>query len=567
MISNAINKETLRKVQLETLETLKDILSKSFGPYGSNTIIDNGANSLPRYTKDGHTILKNVKFGGAIERTVCSDIEAETRTQATKVGDSTTSVTILSYYIFKALAEYEEQHPEIPPADIISNFKDVIEEVKEKIKSYGRSATIKDMYDIAFISTNGNDDLARELAVIYENYGLDVYVDVKASMNGTTYVKEIDGMVIESGVIDNTFCNNPVTNECQLSNPKIYAFKDPIDTMEMGAYLDLILHNNIINPMFKEKDFNKVVPTVILAPKISRDFSAFMDEIVQYNSKAKSTQKLPLNIVTNIVDMDGYSDICDLCGCKYIKKYIDPEIFKMDIEHGLAATPDNVDIMAGSADMVSSDNSKTIFINPQLMLNDKAEYSDKFNQLLNYLQGEIDKLTVEGTNLTEVYKLKKRLNSLKGNMVEIFIGGVTVADRDQQRDLMEDATLNCRSAAKNGVGYGANFEGFRASRELISKLSKFDISNDMIKIIYNSYEAIVKLLYNSKYSNSDIVDNVLKESLEKGYPINLRTGEYDNHVLSSIDSDICALDSISKIVTIMATSNQMLLPNVNDYKY
>ena len=89
----------------------------------------------------------------------------------------------------------------------------------------------------------------------------------------------------------------------------------------------------------------------------------------------------------------------------------------------------------------------------------------------------------------------------------------------------------------------------------------------MIKIIYNSYKSIVMLLYKSKYNNSDIVDNVLKESLEKGCPINLRTGEYDNHVLSSIDSDICALDSISKIVTIMATSNQMLLPNVNDYKY
>ena len=62
MLNNIIDKETLRNTQLKTLEILKDSLIKSFGPYGSNTIIYEGDNALPRYTKDGHTILKNIKF-------------------------------------------------------------------------------------------------------------------------------------------------------------------------------------------------------------------------------------------------------------------------------------------------------------------------------------------------------------------------------------------------------------------------------------------------------------------------------------------------------------------------
>lgn len=56
LFSNIVDKKTLRKTQIETMNFLKKALSKSFGPYGSNSIIYKEG-SLPRYTKDGHTIL------------------------------------------------------------------------------------------------------------------------------------------------------------------------------------------------------------------------------------------------------------------------------------------------------------------------------------------------------------------------------------------------------------------------------------------------------------------------------------------------------------------------------
>ena len=46
-------------------------------------------------------------------------------------------------------------------------------------------------------------------------------------------------------------------------------------------------------------------------------------------------------------------------------------------------------------------------------------------------------------------------------------------------------------------------------------------------------------------------------------PLNIRTEEFDVNVLSRINTDICVLDTISKIITIMATSNQFLLPIIN----
>lgn len=563
--TNVVNKEALRKVQLETMEILKDTLIKSFGPYGSNTIIYKEG-SLPRYTKDGHTILSAMQFSGAIEKSVHADIEEETRTQAQKIGDSTTSITILSALIFKALSKYEEKY-NLPPATIVEQFKHVASLISDKIKKHGREATIEDMYNIALIATNGNENLASTLNKVYSAYGLDVYIDVKASMNGTTYLKEINGLTMDCGFLDPTLINDTTKNTVEIRNPKIYAFKDPIDTAEMGMFLDIILAMNILKPI-SEKKPEDIVPTIIMAPRISRDYSAYMDTLMNSIANTPAANRGLLNIITNIqgCDMEQFEDICDLCGCKYIKKYLDPEIQKKDIESGLAPTPDNIDTFAGTAELVSSDAYKTTFVNPEKMFNANGDHSILFNQRIDYLQKQIDKLTIEGNTTTEIYTLKKRLNSLKGKMVEIYIGGVTVADRDAERDLMEDAVLNCRSAALNGVGYAANFEGLRASERVIRELSGTQYF-DVALIIKEAYYDISEYLYNSITHNSDDSIDFMKKSLEKGCPFNIITKEFDKKVLSSIDTDVCIIDTISKIVTIMATANQFILPTINVNNY
>lgn len=575
VLSNILDKNIVQNVQLETMEVLKNALLKSFGPYGSNTIIYK-EDALPRYTKDGHTILSSIKFNGAIEKSVHTDIEEETRTQAVKIGDSTTSITILSALIFKALVEYQNKHESsIRPAQLVSIFKEVTESIKTEIRNNGRPATVEDMYNIALTSTNNNKDLANEIATIYKEYGLDVYVDVKASMNGTTYVKEINGMTLECGFLDPTLINNPLKNTVEIVKPKIYAFKDPVDTAEMGAFLDIIIYDNIMKPM-SEKKVQDIVPTIIMAPKISRDFSAYMGNLMNYFANTNAGQKGFLNIITNITgcDIEQYEDICDLCGCKYIKKYLDPEIQKQEMEKGLAPTPDNIHEFAGTAELVESDTYKTTFINPSKMYDGK-EFSSLFNQRVDYLQKQINKLAVEGNNTTDIYTLKKRLNSLKGKMVEVYIGGVTVADRDAERDLMEDAVLNCRSAAMAGVGYGANYEGLRASNDVYKNSvlgsntdTKDSVYHDIAKIIYEAYVEISKYLYESASIGKDAIIDTIKYSVDKcAGPYNIITKDFDGKVISSIDTDICIIDTISKIITIMSTANQFILPNINNNIY
>lgn len=564
--SNVVEKEALRRIQSETLAIISDALLKSFGPYGSNSIIGKDG-ALSRYTKDGHTILSNLQFVDPIAKAVHADIEEETLAQAKKVGDSTTSITLLSSAIFDALSAYEKEH-NYRPASIVKAFKNVAEMIKNKIKENGREATIEDMYNITLIATNGDENLAKILNQVYKTYGLDVYIDVKASMNGTTYLKEINGMTMECGFLDPTLINDTTKNTVDIKNPKIYAFKDPIDTAEMGMFLDAILVKNILKPISEKKPEN-IVPTIIMAPRISRDYSAYMDTLMTSIAQAPAANRGILNIITDIqgCDMEQFEDICDLCGCKYIKKYLDPEIQKKDIEAGLAPTPDNIETFAGEAELVSSDAYKTTFVNPKNMFNSNGKYSELFNQRTDYLQKQIEKLTVEGNTTTEIYTLKKRLNSLKGKMVEIYIGGVTIADRDAERDLLEDAVLNCRSAAINGVGYAANFEGYRAALS-VTEDELTGIEADIADILVKQYYEIVYALYDSV--GEEEIDNpheIIKQCIVHGCPYNITTGKYDGKVLTSIDTDICIIDTISKIITIMVTANQFILPTINMNNY
>ena len=145
-------------------------------------------------------------------------------------------------------------------------------------------------------------------------------------------------------------------------------------------------------------------------------------------------------------------------------------------------------------------------------------------------------------------------------MVDFLVGGITLADRNNLKASVEDAVLNCRSAARNGVGYGANF---MALRELNQEKDKGN-ENPMFNILYNAYYKLIYKLYSKSYKNADTIIDI---SIKENCPLNIRTGKNDGKVLSSIKSDIIILEAIEKILSLMFTCNQYLIqtPNHNIY--
>lgn len=580
-MNNVVPEETLKKIQQKTLRSLKEYLSKTYGPMGSYTAIISGNNAetiQADYSKDGLKVLKHVMFDAPIELSLQSELRDICQYVEKQVGDGTTSAVVLSSLIYDEMLNII-QHFNVPPRRLVKEFQNIVKECQDIILSKGREITLADIHKICMISTNGNVEVSDQITEVYKQYGFNVNIDVGISNDQDTKLKIYDGLTINSGYSDPAYINNIIAGTADIHNPEIFAFQDPVDTPEMITYFEKILMDNIFTPM---QDGEDTVPTVIIAPMLSRDGSGVLTKLISYlytfNKGNMASQKPQVVILTNIHGTDEYiaSDIEKLCGCKYIKKYINAEVQKHEQEIGDAPTLETIHNFAGTAELVIADNGKTKFINPKAIVD---ENDNSYELLVEFLKSEISKATAENEDQVTVGRLKKRLNCLEANLIEYLVGGISISDRDSLRDLVEDAVLNCASAVENGVGRAANFEGFEAIWEVLQKENTDVDAKDYITLmkcaIFNAYYMAASILYGSVISSDD-VDAIISKSLCFKAPYNvmdlfdaddLGNLEPANTVLCSIRTDVVIMDAISKIITMMVTANQCLLqaPSLNKY--
>lgn len=599
-LTNVVSEDKLREIQISTLNRARKYLSKTFGPMGSNTKIISGndvKNISSDYSKDGLKVLKNIIFQDPIEASIIEELIGLTRSVEAEVGDGTTSSVVLSSYIFEKLDLIQKKY-NIPPYRLTVLFDEAVKLIQEEIEKDKKETTVDDIYDIAMISTNGNEEVSANIKEIYEKFGMDVDLSVGISNTEDSIVKAYDGLTVTEGMSDPAFINKREDNTCVIPNAHVYYFQDPIDSFDMIALFEEIINYNIIDPVSQDEE---PTPTVICCPKISRDTENILKnlctQLYQWDQTDNISLKPPICIVTNLTGSDELimGDIADLCGCKPIKKYIDPNQKKKEEESGLAATVETVaENFFGIAEQVVSDSRKTKFINPQHMVHYDEEgnmtYDPVYTAMVEFLETEL-KESKASEDANYVGTTRKRLSALKANMVDYLVGGVTISDRNATKDLVEDAIKNCASAAKDGWGLAANFEGlFNTFKLITSKVSKveekfkadLDIGLDILKSIFYAYFQTSKDLYSTVTTEEEAEVVTEKTITDIKGPINIKKGCFDFNVNNdkelnqlslnidvkcTITLDIKILNTIAKIISLMVTCNQCLLqaPQLNKY--
>ena len=575
-LDNVVTSDKIKEVQKLTLEKLKNYLANTYGPMGSYTAIISGSGPsdiLTTYSKDGLKVLKHILFDSPIELALQSELVDICAYAEKMVGDGTTSAVILSYFMYMGLSYIMKEYNTIPPRKIVKEFTETVEIMQKLIQNNAKEITIDDIYDICMISTNGNEKISNQIKELYEQYGFSVNIDVSISNDINTKIKEYDGLTIEEGYSDSAYINNVEKGCCDIHNARVYAFQDPVDTPEMISFFEKIIIDNIFLPMQKKTE---MIPTVIVCPMISRDGNGLLTQLVEalhgYDRENIHSQKPPILIITNISGTDEAIafDITRLCNCKHIRKYINDEVQKHDQETGNAPTLETVHEFAGYCELVSADSDKTKFVNPDDILNNEGKI---FGSIIEFLHSEIKNAEENNEDKLTIGRLKKRCRALESNLIEFLVGGITISDRDSLKDLVEDAVKNCASAAEYGVGRAANFEGLYASYTLINYDDEYEsnLQRNIAQVIFNAYYNAAKILYGTVVDSSR-VDNIIKKSIEEERPFNiisLFNGELinKNNVLCSIRTDIEILNAISKIITMIVTSNQCLLQTTNLNRY
>ena len=588
LFTNIVKKDELRAIQGSVLKIASDAVMNTAGVKGSNTMILHQS-LYPNYSKDGKRVLEGIKFFGTIENSILDELSQIVTHVVSEVGDGTTSTVRMCYHIFNTLFEllYKE---ECTDYDLIRSLNNAAEAVADKVLHMGREITTEDIYDICMISTNGNTEIATDIKSIYDCYGTDVFINVGISNTADTIVKTYDGMTLEKGYASPAYINTK-DGKCILRNPRIYIFNDPIDTEEMISLFTRIVYSNILEPMAAIQQGRNAtyVPTLIITPSISRDAMAMLEELevmlYSFDKNNAEEAKPPIAIISQLNRyVDDVADISKLTGCRSINKYIDPTVQAKDIELGKAPTVENIVEFYGTAESVEIDKLKTKIINPQLMYEKNEDgslviedgnpvFSTVYNGMINFFEAQIQSAKDENEDDVSIKILRRRLANLKANMVDYLIGGISVSDREAAKDLAEDAVLNCRSAAKNGVGQGCNFMGLLATKKVIEDLETIKMETPVplltvkcLVAIEDAYTKLIKELYSTCIPSS-IVDDAFDESVKRKIPVNLKSLEYDGKVLSSIASDAVIIRAIAKVLSIMITANQALVLNPVDNPY
>lgn len=203
-------------------------------------------------------------------------------------------------------------------------------------------------------------------------------------------------------------------------------------------------------------------------------------------------------------------------------------------------------------------------LNKDLQAIKEPTLSDVYYNILHSLEDQIDQIKANGGSANKIGTIKMRIKSLKAKMVVYQVYGMNGIEQTKNIDFVKDASKNCMSAAKNGVGFACAMEGFFACGEMLYNniYNEDSIERRILCMIADAYFNYIKCLYEMSFEqDSNSINNLIKSNNRTTGIINLATGEHSLDILSSIDSDICILHAISKMLSLMYPATQTIIDN------
>jgi len=541
--TNVVNDNDIKKIMLETLKFLSDSLSKTLGPYGSTTIIQDRM-IHHTITKDGYTILNKIFIEEEESRTILDLVKKISRNLVRKVGDGSTSSIVIANSLYNSLINIMEIY-KISAKDLL----DLLERISNiLIKELKMMATpIDDNMDkleyIATISTNNDETYGKLITEVFRKIGRFGFINIEKSKTEKTYFDMTRGFEISRGYVNSLMANQADEKTCEYFQPFILMCDSYIDENDIPFVAEIA--GNVCNKMGQ--------PFVIIAKGFDNASNVFF----QVNLMKNKIPLLAIDIATESKrSKDTFNDLALNLGCNVLKKSEGESINNFELSR------------LGRCTRVVSTEGYTRFFEGQ---GDK----DLIRQKIEVLIESINEMTRSETYIdldTDIYDLKRRIALLGNSMATLYVGGITEDAKETDKYLIEDAVFACKSALNHGYILGGNLA-------VPFILKKDTVINDIITLHENkdlaifcssaifdafieSFSSVIKNYTNDK----EYIDEIIKNCLRDQSIFNLKTLKYEKafetNIINSAETDIEILKSAISIIGLLATSNQFIKINL-----
>lgn len=554
---NVISKEEFEVRVQKVFHLLWETLSKSFGPYGAPTLIYNYPYS--HVTKDGYTIMKNLSLNtvdNLLDQAI-ADMAADICGRLNySVGDGTTSAVIATNSIYQNYMEVRDSLSRdfIMPRDIISSYnnikEDVITEIKNRVKdirSTDPDELYKNIYDIVYVSSNGDVEMTEYISELYKELGCPA-ISCELAADGITKKRLITGYKYGLSLLDKLYINSD-GNIMHLPEADIIIFSTKITKEVYDSILkplNAISHRNgrhlvvaaplydeialmqtikrdLTNEYQKTKDINMVLmnyrSTSVHARKLIEDFATLTNTIVIDGplQRALLAELKAGKQITELINIDNRFDIPNL------------KIGFYDANHGciaLGSTSDKINEQLkenGLSSPTLSENAIRLgyFRDGDLGLKDSTIHTffydeDRYNVVLKDAEEDLEekekKYQKLGTFNLEVSLAQQRVYALRLKMGIIEVGADSELSQKMIKDSVDDAIKAAASAYNNGVILGCNVTLIQAIKKVRAdylvkagdNIDQLSLIKTLFAILIQGFRDVYGTVLNNAFENFDI---------------------------------------------------------------
>lgn len=489
-------KEVREKV-LSGLDTIADPVIATLSPKGSNVLFESnmGEHIL---TNDGVTIAKEINVKDQIENAVIDIVKGASLKTNSEAGDGTTTTILLSQVLTKeGLRMVADGKSWIEVRDMINHMSKTLVKKLESFKHEIKNDS--DLENIARISSNNDDEIAKNIVKVVKVAGEDGMVFLEDNNKPETEIVEDLGFMIKSGIAFPELTQDPSRPVVTYKDvPMLITDKKVYHPEEAENILRVAVASGFTDVVIVAQGFSGEAPSVFIA------------------NHAQGV----INVLLVGVEQAGTSldDLATYLGGKVLTEKTGNLVDNL--------TEDDFVLTA----KVYSDPTKTL-ITPRVTA------SKELKNRVAYLKEELAKdKDNEG--------LKRRISSLTNGVVTIKVGGSTPIETREKVYRYEDAVNATRAGMKHGYLVGGGISLLRAFKES-------DYEGEMKQVAKKYTESVLnQIAINCGVQPKQVLEKI-KESKVKDFGYNALNDTYGDLLKEGVvDSFMAVKMSVENSVSV-----------------
>lgn len=513
---------------LSGVEKLEKAVTTTLGPCGKNVIINEYGQI--HSTKDGVTVARSITLKDEFENLGANAVKEVAQKSNEKVGDGTTTSTILAAEIYRNGLRYVNVGANATQVKNgirkAANF--AIDYVKKNSKSVESKEDIK---RVALVSANHDMEISEIISDVMDKIGKDGTIKVEDGNTMELCSKIVEGMVVDESYVSPYMITNAETCEAELDNPYILIANKKLNNIQEAL------------PML-ETVMRSKAPLLIIADEIQDDLIATF---------VMNRMRTGFNVVAVKSPSYGDSrkaileDIAILCGGRVVSDETGTKLEN--------AVPD-VGIL-GRASKVVVNKESTIIIGG---FGEKAKVDARAESLRKQLE------TIE--DQYEASKLQERLAKLTSGVGVISVGAATKTEQKELRDRVDDAFAASKAALREGIVAGGGI-ALLAAKKALSNWESANILPGIegdekigVNILVESLDIpIRRIIQNAGIDASLIVGKLMEDpSTTRGYNVLSKkyVDMFEDGIIDPTEVVVNELKNASSVASLLLTTECLI---------